>query len=63
MKSFVGGFFVNDTVGPCKEYIAVTYPDTVSAACRAYAKEMGDTFSKLTGELQRVPIREALATW
>jgi hypothetical protein len=24
---------------------------------------MGDTFAKLTGELQRLPIREALATW
>jgi hypothetical protein len=41
----------------------VTYPDTVSAACRAYAKELGDTFAKLTGELQRLPIREALASW
>ena len=63
VKSFVGGFFVNDTLGPCKEYIAVTYPDTVSASCRAYAKEMGDTFAELTGELQRLPIREALASW
>jgi Beta-lactamase enzyme family len=63
VKSFVGGFFVNDTKGPCQEWVANTYPDTVDAECKAFVKELGETWSKLTGELQRVPIREALATW
>jgi len=63
MRSFVGGFFVNDTKGPCLEGKAHQDPGAVSHQCLQWVKSMGDTFKSLTAEIQRGPIREALETW
>jgi hypothetical protein len=62
-RSFVGGFFVNDTKGPCLEARAHEDPGSVSHQCLQWVKSMGDTFVSVAAEVQRLPIREALKTW
>jgi hypothetical protein len=62
-RNFVGGFFVNDMQGVCGEDAAKQNWDAASPACQSYVTAIDDTFSSLTGELQRTAIREALKTW
>ena len=62
-RAFIGGFFADGIEGPCDEWPLKTEPSSVDAACRKWGKTMDAAWDAATAEPQRLPIREALATW
>jgi beta-lactamase family protein len=62
-QSHVGGFFVNDMPEVCNEDVAHADWDNQTKACQSYITGIDDVFSKLTAEMHRTAIREALKSW
>lgn len=62
-RPVVGGFFVNDLEGPCTEADFARNPGAATPACATFAKAMGEAFVRVSAEVLREPIRDALKTW
>src|SRR6266540_3941160 len=60
IKTFVGGYFVDNFTAPCNEDDATTSPD---ASCRNWKKKQDATYQLFGGEPFRIAIRKAIATW
>jgi hypothetical protein len=60
IKTFVGGYFVDNFTAPCNEDNATTSPD---ANCKSWKKKQDATYQLFGGEPFRIAIRKAIATW
>jgi Beta-lactamase enzyme family/Polyglycine hydrolase-like, structural repeat len=60
IKTFVGGYFVDNFTAPCNEDHAA---NSRNQACRDWKKKQSGTYDLLTGEPYRLAIRRAIATW
>jgi Beta-lactamase enzyme family/Bacterial tandem repeat domain 1 len=60
IKTFVGGYFVDNFTAPCNEDTAAQSPD---AACKSWKTKQNAAYALLGGEPYRIAIRKALATW
>jgi hypothetical protein len=60
LKTFVGGYFVDNFTAPCNEDTAAQSPDP---ACTSWKKKQNAAYALLGGEPYRIAIRKALATW
>jgi len=60
VKSFVGGYFVDNFTAPCNEDEAAKSPNQ---ACSNWKKKQDATYQLFFGEPFRIAIRNALATW
>jgi hypothetical protein len=60
IKTFVGGYFVDNFKAPCNEDTAANSPDQ---ACRDWKTKQSATYDLLMGEPYRLAIRRAIATW
>jgi len=60
IKTFVGGYFVDNFKAPCNEDTAA---QSQNAACRNWKTQQNATYDLLMGEPYRLAIRKAIATW
>jgi Beta-lactamase enzyme family/Polyglycine hydrolase-like, structural repeat len=60
IKTFVGGYFVDNFKAPCNEDTAAS---SKNQACRDWKTKQSATYDLLTGEPYRLAIRRAIATW
>ncbi len=60
IKTFVGGYFVDNFKAPCNEDTAANSPDQ---PCRDWKTKQSATYDLLMGEPYRLAIRRAIATW
>jgi beta-lactamase family protein len=60
IKTFVGGYFVDNFKAPCNEDTAASSPDQ---ACRDWKTKQNATYTLFSGEPYRLAIRRAIATW
>lgn len=60
IRTFVGGYFVDNFKAPCNEDTAAT---SSSGTCRNWKKKQDAAYDKFTGEPYRLAIRGAIATW
>jgi hypothetical protein len=60
IKTFVGGYFVDNFKAPCDEKYAAESPNPV---CRNWKTMQNAAYDKLMGEPYRLAIRRAIATW
>lgn len=60
IKTFVGGYFVDNFKAPCNEDTAGSSRDI---NCRKWKAKQSATYDLLTGEPYRLAIRRAIATW
>src|SRR5262249_43285788 len=60
IKTFVGGYFVDNFTAPCNEDTAASSPDM---NCRNWKKKQDALFQLFFGEPYRIAIRKAIATW
>ena len=60
IKTFVGGYFVDNFKAPCNEDTAA---NSQSQACRDWKTKQNATYDLFMGEPYRLAIRRAIATW
>jgi hypothetical protein len=60
IKTFVGGYFVDNFKAPCNEDTAAS---SRNQACRDWKTMQNATYDKFMGEPYRLAIRRAIATW
>ncbi len=60
IKTFVGGYFVDDFKAPCNEDTA---GNSRNQACRDWKTKQNATYALFMGEPYRLAIRSAIATW
>jgi hypothetical protein len=60
IKTFVGGYFVDNFKAPCNEDTAAS---SRNQACRNWKTMQNATYDLFTGEPYRLAIRRAIATW
>jgi hypothetical protein len=60
IKTFVGGYFVDNFKAPCNEDTASQSQD---ASCRNWKTQQNATYDLLMGEPYRLAIRKAIASW
>jgi hypothetical protein len=60
VKTFVGGYFVDNFTAPCNEDNAAT---SSNPTCSNWKKKQDATYQLFFGEPFRIAIRKALATW
>lgn len=60
IRTFVGGYFVDNFEAPCNEDTAAT---SSSATCRNWKKKQNVAYDQFFGEPYRIAIRKAIATW
>jgi Beta-lactamase enzyme family len=60
IKTFVGGYFVDNFKAPCNEDTAAQSRDLT---CRNWKTMQSSAYDKLMGEPYRLAIRRAIATW
>jgi hypothetical protein len=60
IKTFVGGYFVDNFKAPCNEDTAAQSSDPT---CKSWKTMQNATYDKFMGEPYRLAIRRAIATW
>ena len=60
IKTFVGGYFVDNFKAPCNEDTAAQSSDQT---CKSWKTMQNATYDKFMGEPYRLAIRRAIATW
>lgn len=60
IKTFVGGYFVDNFTAPCNEDTAASSPN---ATCKNWKTKQDALYQHFFGEPYRTAIRKAIATW
>ena len=60
IKTFVGGYFVDNFKAPCNEDTAA---ESSNQTCKSWKTMQNAAYDKLMGEPYRLAIRRAIATW